>query len=207
MVGWTDGDLSVETELFKTEGSANQELQPVPLRDRPMERATRYLVGNYRDKKCFVKQYPDDPLRAEREFQLCCVRECRNIVRSIARLGDMVIFEYVEGIKLSRLRSVTNTERFRLEFARALHEICNTLKVAAVYDFHTNNVLVRPDGGVTFIDFDLKTFGNQRERIRRFLGESLQKAGIGSWRRWRIQRQPIEMVARKMLKIYGGTLV
>ncbi len=194
--------LCVEAELFKTEGSADQVLSTSPASGRRIEVGTRYFVGDYRGRRCFVKQYLGDVGRAERESSMCARAGCRQIVPPLFLHGDAVGFEYVQGIGLSRRQSVPNPGCFLKDFARGVYEICSVLKIGSVYDFHTNNVIVRDDGTAVFVDFDLKAFPAQEIRIRDFMYESLGKARVSRFTMWRLAGRPVEHLGARLLRRY-----
>lgn len=128
----------------------------------------KYFKGIFRGKMVFVKQFIEPNLRnwtikesIEYQFQnLLLLKDLKYVPQPLFLTDDVVGMEYIEG---ETIKNLVFQKRFDLELGKSVVQqlrergaiiVSKLRSINRKYDCSYNNILVKKDGQITFVDFD-----------------------------------------------------
>ena len=177
-------ELKVDGWLYRTKGSAQIQYWhscPIQSPSPKLIKFRRYFRGEFRNKRFFAKQFlkpyfPPWTIKESVEYQfqnLLLMKDLKSVPGPLFLTNDTVGMEYIEG---ETIKNLALKNKFNNTFAKniilQLEEqgptiIARLKKVGRKYECSYNNVLVKKNGQIIFVDFDY--WGLSKETIPNFV--------------------------------------
>jgi len=171
-------ELKIDGWLYRTKGSAQiQYWHSCPLHppSSKLIKFRRYFRGEFRDKRFFAKQFlepypPHWTIKESIEYQfqnLLLLKDLRSVPIPLFLTDDILGMEYIKGETVKNLNLKNKFNNILAgNIISQLEEqgptiIARLEKTRRKYDCSYNNILVKENGQIVFVDFDYSNLSNR----------------------------------------------
>ena len=171
-------ELKIDGWLYRTKGSAQIQCWhscPLHLPSSEFIKFRRYCRGEFRNERFFAKQFlepypPHWTIEESIEYQfqnLLLLKDLRSVPTPLFLTDDTLGMEYVKGETIKNLTLKNNFDnKLAKSIISQLEEqgptiVARLKKTGRKYDCSYNNILVKENGQIVFVDFDYSNLSNR----------------------------------------------